>query len=41
MTPHPGNLKGVTVVAKHDRDALDKVDVPQVTFAISSVLEGA
>ena len=34
MTPHLGNLKGVTVVAKHDRDPEDKVDVPQGTLEL-------
>src|SRR5580765_1325363 len=34
MTPHLGNLKGVTVVAKQDRDPVDKVDVPQGTLEL-------
>src|SRR5215203_1380923 len=34
MTPPIGNLKGAMVVAKHDPDAVDKVDVPQGTLEL-------
>src|SRR3954467_12712490 len=34
MTPPIGNLKGATVVAKHDPDAVDKLDVPQGTLEL-------
>src|SRR5215212_5626801 len=34
MTPPLGSLNGVRVVAKHDRDAVDKVDVPQGTLEL-------
>src|SRR5690242_10037154 len=34
MTPHLGTLKGVTVVAQHDRNAVGKVDVPQGTLEL-------